>query len=125
MGNGARKNPKRERGPFFRLWRIFQENRQVGPRSRFGFFLAYAGCAPFLYPFTPQNQQETRQVLQFSQLAWHKSNFHPHECQRELPISFFHPAKDEAKYLIGRENHLIFAPVYAIPNVVPVPFGAF
>jgi len=33
-----KKNPKRERGPLPLLYRPFRENRNVGPRSRFGFF---------------------------------------------------------------------------------------
>jgi len=39
MVQRTKKNPKRERGPTFPPWRELRENRYVGPRSRFGFFL--------------------------------------------------------------------------------------
>jgi len=38
MVSSKEKNPKRERGPAFLLCPPFHESRDVGPRSRFGFF---------------------------------------------------------------------------------------
>jgi len=49
----ARKNPKRKRGPPSGLWHIFHENRDVGPRLRFGFFRAHLAPIPATTAFAP------------------------------------------------------------------------